>query len=214
MGATAPGNRSRRTRRSQEEVLRLLLETARAEFTEHGYAAAATKRIATTAGVSESLIFTHFGSKTGLFETAVLEPFGEFIDDFVFRWQNGPHTTDLVQETHTYITGMYRLFREHRTLVLGLIAASSFDRGGLEPKVTATFARLLRPIEAAVEDEVKRRGWSGVDVATLVRAKLGMIISMAVYDNLLYDDPADRPGDEHIINELNRLVVDGYHGLG
>lgn len=204
--------RPRRVRRSQEEVLRLLLETARAQFAEQGYAAVGTRAIAAEAGVSESLIFTHFESKAGLFEAAVLEPFGAFIDEFVSAWMAAPHTTDLAKETRFYVGGMYRLFREHRNLVLNLLAASSFDQGGLEPKVTATFARLLRPIELAVTAETQRRGWR-IDVPTLVRAKLGMIISLSVYDFLFYEEPADKPSGEHIIDQICRLVIDGYHGL-
>ena len=203
---------TRRARRSQDEVLRLLLQTARAQFTEHGYTAAGTRAIAERAGVSESLIFNHFDSKAGLFEAAVLEPFGEFIDEFVAAWIAAPHTTDVERETRFYVTGMYRLFREHRALVANLLAASSFDQRGLEPKITATFARLLTPIEMAVAAEADRRGWT-VDVPTLIRAKLGLIISMSVYDHLFYDAPADRPADDHVIDQICRLVIDGYHNL-
>jgi hypothetical protein len=50
-------------------------------------------------------------------------------------------------------------------------------------------------------------------VATLIRAKLDMIISMSVCDFLFYDRPGDKPDDEHVIEQLCRLIIDGYHDL-
>lgn len=43
-----------------------LLQTAREQFSTHGYAATSTKRIAEAAGVTEGLVFHYFGSKEAL----------------------------------------------------------------------------------------------------------------------------------------------------
>mgnify|MGYP000566092291 CR=1 FL=1 len=50
----------------------LILETALDLFSKYGYNTTSTARIAKTAGVSEGLIFKHFGNKNGLLE-AILE---------------------------------------------------------------------------------------------------------------------------------------------
>lgn len=205
--------RRRRTRRTQEEVLRLLLDTARERFSAHGYAGASTKTIATEAGLSEALIFTHFATKAGLFEAAMLEPFARFIEAYVERFRDTPFTADLAEETRAYVSGMFELLREHRRLVLALIAAEAFDLDGLGHKVNQTFATLLTPIEEMVGHEWTERGWRGFDTQIVVRALIGMIMSMSVLDGVLCDPAAPRPSDERIVDQLTRLLVDGYRGL-
>jgi AcrR family transcriptional regulator len=208
---TQPSTRPRRRRRSQDEVRRQLLETARERFAARGYAGVSTRTIAADAATSETLIFSYFGNKAGLFEAAVLEPFSHFVGEFVDRFEAEPG--NLEEETRVYVAGMYDLFRRQRKLVLALVAADAFDQDALEDKVTATFARLLAPIDDFVAREVGRRGWRRFDVPTIVRAMLGMIVSMAVLDNLFYDEPADRPHEELVVDQLTSLLVGGYHGL-
>ena len=203
--------RVRRPRRSQDEVRQLLLDTARERFATHGYAGVSTRTIAADAAASETLIFNYFGNKAGLFEAAVLEPFGHFVQDFVDRFEGQPG--NLEEETRFYVKGMYELFRRQRKLVLALVAADAFDQDALEGKVTATFARLLSPIDEFVAREVGRRRWTGFDVPTIVRAMLGMIISMAVLDDLLYEEPIHRPTEDLLVDQLTNLLVGGYHGL-
>src|SRR5438445_10287301 len=62
----------RRTRRSPQEVRELLLDAARQTFAARGYARSSTREIADAAGVSEALLFRHFGTKAKLFELAIL----------------------------------------------------------------------------------------------------------------------------------------------
>src|SRR5438067_9232027 len=75
------------TRRGPDEVRRLLLESARSLFAAKGYAGASTRDIAVKAGVSEALLFRHFGTKAKLFERAILDPINEFIHDYVEQWR-------------------------------------------------------------------------------------------------------------------------------
>src|SRR5262245_35978275 len=88
---TAPTTSSRR---SSEEIRRLLLESAREVFSEKGYARTNTREIADRVQVSEKLIFRHYQSKANLFVEAVLRPFNEFIDAFIAEWQ-GEHLNAL-----------------------------------------------------------------------------------------------------------------------
>ena len=59
----------------------LLLEAAREVFALRGFRGARTKEIADKAGVSEALLYRHFGSKAGLFEEAILEPVNSFVGE-------------------------------------------------------------------------------------------------------------------------------------
>ena len=66
----------RRTRRSTEEVRRIILAAAQDMFAEGGYAGTSTRAIARRCEVAEYLIFRHFGSKAGLFDAAIRVPRG------------------------------------------------------------------------------------------------------------------------------------------
>lgn len=74
-GNTIPDPRPGAAYRRDPEQKRLLLLTAAEElFGEQGFDATSTAQIATHAGVSEGILFHHFGSKKGLF-TALGEQF-------------------------------------------------------------------------------------------------------------------------------------------
>lgn len=212
--------RTRRPRRTQDEVRRRLLDAARDRFAAHGFAGVSTRTIAADAEAAESQIFTYFGSKAGLFEAAVLEPFHEFHQEFNQHWRSEGEVTDLLEETRAYVRGMYELLREHRTLVLAFIAADTFEHEALEGRTSMTFSRLLPPAERNGDvgpwEGYVTAGrlmlWEGYDVATAVRFTFGAILSMSVLDHLFYDGNRSRPSDEHVIDEISRLLVDGYRG--
>lgn len=56
------------------ESRQLILEAARAEFGEHGYAGARINRIAARTGLNKQLIYYYFGSKAGLHAAASAGP--------------------------------------------------------------------------------------------------------------------------------------------
>ena len=61
-------------KRAPEEKRELILTAARELFAAQGYEHTSTQQIAKAAGVSEGILFHHFGSKRGLFE-AIAEEF-------------------------------------------------------------------------------------------------------------------------------------------
>lgn len=65
--ATTKQRPDRTYRRAPEQKRELLLCAARELFAEHGFDETSTLRIANRAGVSEGILFHHFGSKKGLF---------------------------------------------------------------------------------------------------------------------------------------------------
>lgn len=200
-------------RRSQQEVRALLLRTARDRFATHGYAGASTRLIATEAGVSERLIFAYFQSKAGLFEAAVLEPFQNFVNDYLRQWELMPRTDTLDRETHTFIAGMFELLDRHGQLVRGLTAVRSPDSAALQDKITAAFVALLRPIEILVHDEVEHRGLTRFDAPLIARALVGMVMSLAVFDPLFYDNSTPHPARDHVVDQLTTLLVHGFDGF-
>lgn len=75
--------RTRRRRRTQAEVMQRIVDAARAQFSERGYAATTTRDIARAADVSETLLFRYFGTKSGLFDHVCFEPFDTIADHFL-----------------------------------------------------------------------------------------------------------------------------------
>ena len=62
-----------------QKTRRALLDTARATFTAHGYAAASTGEIVRRAGVTRGALYYHFRDKAALFEAVFDEVRGEHI---------------------------------------------------------------------------------------------------------------------------------------
>ena len=152
------------TRRTPDEVRRLLLESARALFAEKGYAGTSTREIAARAGVSETLLFRHFGVKAKLFERAVLDPINEFVHRYVEEWKSRPiedHTAEAV--AYAYVEGFFRLLTEHRQLVLALIAAGAFES---MPELIAAspLSQLMDELELVATREAEARGYAPFDV--------------------------------------------------
>src|SRR5438067_1625641 len=103
-------NRTPRKRRSRDEVRRLMLQAAQELFAAHGLAGTRTREIAAWAGVTEQLLFNHFGSKEQLFVAAVLEPFADFASAYVAEWGAVPAAdADPEAMLREYVEGLYRL---------------------------------------------------------------------------------------------------------
>jgi AcrR family transcriptional regulator len=201
-------------------VRQRLLRAGRERFAAHGYAGVSTRTIAADAEAAESQIFTYFGSKAGLFEAAVLDPFEQFHQEFNQHWQTEGAVTDVLSETRAYVRGMFDLLKTHRSLVLALIAADTFDNGGLENRSWTAFSQLLPSVGRDSEEE-SHPGYSragrlnlseGYDIATTVRVTFGAILSMTVLGHLLYDDDNPAPSDDHTVEHITRLMVYGFLG--
>lgn len=217
----APGPRTeqkpaaRQVRRPSAVVRGLLLDSARRLFAAKGYAGASTREIATDAGVNEALIFRHFGNKLGLFRAAVVEPFRALIEDFVDSWEatyvsNSMSTEDL---TGAWIHALHDLMREHRDLVVALIAANSSDADddGEGAPLSDAFARPLERLERFTRREMAGRGL-GANPTVAVRATFGMVMSMSVFDDWFFSGVTRPPSEETIAREMTDLVVFGLAG--
>src|ERR1700677_459355 len=87
-----------RSRRGGGEPRRLLIEAARGLFNERGYSGATTREFADRAGVSQTLMFRYFGSKVGVFQAAMVQPFVEFVQALVGQAEAGEFS-DVDDET-------------------------------------------------------------------------------------------------------------------
>lgn len=196
-------------RRGSREVQNLLLDAARSLFAAKGYAGATTRDIALAAGVSEALLFRHFGTKAQLFERAVIDPINEFISDYVEQWTVRPvGDYSLERMAFAYVDGFYGLLLEHGDLVLALISAQAYeaivDVGGASP-----ISRLLDKLEAVPAREADVRGLD-FDVQIATRLVVGMVMAMALLDKWMFPPAKRRPSRKRIVSEMVGMVL---HGL-
>ena len=121
--------------RSGAESRQRILETARALFHEHGYAGTTVRAVAARAGVDPAMVFYFFGTKQGLFTTALEMP---------------AHLPSTVESIFTGdLDGMGE--RIVRTLV------DSLDRSGQTPLVTLTRSAATHdPSEALLREFIDR----------------------------------------------------------
>lgn len=204
----------RRTRRSTEEVRRIILAAAQDMFAEGGYAGTSTRAIARQCGVAEHLIFRHFGSKAGLFDAAIRAPFEEFLAGFALAWEQGSHTAeDVDQRSGLYLTGLYEHLLANRKLLLALIRAAQEDGAEVSALMSGASSPLRRyfdRVEYLAGTSMDQVGWSGVDVPVVVRATFAMVLGMAMADEWLFPPDEEHPRRERIVAEMHQFMV---HGL-
>jgi AcrR family transcriptional regulator len=207
--AKAGGKKPGAARRAPDEVRRLLLESARSLFAAKGYAGASTRDIAVKAGVSEALLFRHFGTKAKLFERAILDPINDFIHEYVEQWRArtaADHTPEGI--SFAYVDGFYRLLSENRDLVLALVTAQAYE-SIKELNEASPLSRLMDELEQVAQREADLRGFE-FDVHIATRLVAGMVMSMALLDEWLFPTGKRRPSRQRIVNEMVAFMV---HGL-
>jgi AcrR family transcriptional regulator len=197
------------TRRSPGEVRELLLSAARDLFSARGYAGTSTRDIAVKAGVSEALLFRHFGTKAQLFERAVLDPINGFVHGYVEAWRARPES-DYTPEAivRAFVDGFYRLLSENRQLVMALVTAQAYEELH-EANDAAPLNALMAELETIAGSEAAARGFH-FDVVVAVRVVTGIVMAMALLDDWLFEPGRRKPSRQRIVDEMVALVL---HGL-
>jgi AcrR family transcriptional regulator len=209
--STAPAQpEPTRKRLGMGQAKPLLLDAAREVFALRGFRGARTKEIADKAGVSEALLYRHFGSKAGLFEEAILEPVNSFVGEFVERWRTEWDQSRPFHETvGAFMEGMYDLMREHRSAVLALLAAEAFEdemNGQTDHK---PLFGMLKDLEEVASVESKSRHFDP-DPALTTRVAVTLAVAMGLLEDFLFG-PSDSPHvtREAIITEMTMMVTTG-----
>jgi AcrR family transcriptional regulator len=198
------------TRRSSLQVRRDLLQTAAVVFTEKGYAAATSRDLARAAGVSESVLYRHFGSKAGLFAEAVVAPFAEVMEAFsgmVERTVAQPLEVETLMRL--FLAELIEQLTTHRrTLRMFLAAEDQLDED-TKALFYARFHSVITRLAEVVEPESRRHNRPhnplGTDMNT--RATLGMVLSLVILDDWLL--PPARPTRDQLIDHLGAVLLNG-----
>jgi AcrR family transcriptional regulator len=208
---SSPGNGARRTRRQRGEARTELLEAARNLFNDRGYADTSTREIAERAAVSETLMFRYFGSKAGLYRTAVVQPFRDFVDEFTqVSAEASFEMEDDYEASRLFLGGLYDVFREHRGLATMFFAAETALSSDLaESGVLADVSDRLQALVDIGREQLKRRHHFELQHPWLTtRVTLAMVAGMATFGSSFYGN--QRPSREAIVDELAQAVLHGY----
>ncbi|NNL67839.1 MAG: TetR/AcrR family transcriptional regulator [Myxococcales bacterium] len=159
--------RHRKSRRRDPEDKRARILVAAARFLgEEGYEAMTAARVASAAGVSEGLLFHHFGSKRGVLE-ALAESFGEGAFESVFAALREDPPRDL----QGLLRPLFAYARENRALARAFAALSSRqDRALAEQAVARRVEAGLTDLLVRQEDLGRVRGMEPDVVAKLMFA--------------------------------------------
>lgn len=175
-----------------------LLLVARREFADSGYRATTTASIARAAGVSEPLIFKHFGSKEELFRFSIVEPMLALL-----RVHTGEAGGDVPVADHElalrrFFEAWARLVRDERSLALTLLAELNEF-----PDVAAELGAMLRQhvgeVSRRIANSTNRSDYRRFDPVVATWSGL----ATATVAGLVADDP------DAFVEEYLRILLHG-----
>ncbi len=196
-------------RRPRGEPRRLLLDAARTLFARRDYRSTTTREIAEAAGVSEYLLFRHFGSKAGLFREALVLPFTSFVDGFGETWQAVvPEETDEEELSRLFVGQLYDVLVEHRGLLLTLVASDGLSEEEIEGAGIADIRRALTVLSQISAEGMHIRGMRSSQPDLPAHSTVAMIVGMVAMRSTFYG--AKPPSREAIVDELVQATLHGF----
>jgi AcrR family transcriptional regulator len=167
--------------------------------------------IAEQAGVSETHLFRHFGTKANLFEVAIFQPLADLFGDFVSTWDRRMQQSSLEELGEEYIRGLFQLLREHRELVLALLTTQVYEIDVAPGTAGSPLSGILDQATAIISDLRERGLLSDWDPVTAPRILFGMVFGMAVLDEWLFPI-SKRPSQARLVRQLDSMMFRGLTG--
>ncbi len=193
------------SRRPRGEPRRLLLDAARELFARRDYRSTTTREIAEAAGVTEYLLFRHFGSKAGLFREALVLPFTGFVEEFGRTWRSVvPEETDEETLARQFVGQLYDVLVEHRGLLLTLVASDEGD----EIEGIADIRRALAVLGQISAEGMQLRGMRASQPDLPAHSTVAMIVGMVAMRSTFFG--ATPPSRDAIVDELVAATLYGF----
>jgi AcrR family transcriptional regulator len=197
------------TRRPRGAPRRLLLDAARALFAQQDYRGTTTREIAQAAGVSEHLLFRHFGSKAALFREALVLPFTTFIDKFGRTWQSVvPAETGEEELTRHFVGQLYDVFVEHQGLLVTLMASAALTEEEMAETGIADVRRAITALGRISAEGMNLRGLRSDHPDLPAHSTVAMIAGMAALRATYFG--TEQPPREVIVEELIQAILHGF----
>jgi AcrR family transcriptional regulator len=188
----------------------LLLDAARELFAERGFKGTSTRDIAERAGVSEVMIFRHFGSKANLFQESVVEPFTSFMQRYIADYRSREHgKLSPEEEGRAFYTGLFDVLRAEREALLALMAARQFDDlpDTASAEVQDAFGQVLRLVEEVVATEAAERQFTDFDLVPTVRVMFSMVLAAALHGDWM--GMGRTVSYDRVLDTMTQLTVRG-----
>jgi AcrR family transcriptional regulator len=196
-------------RRPRGEARRLLLDAARDLFARQDYRGTTTREIAEAAGVTEYLLFRHFGSKAGLFREALVLPFTNFVDDFGKTWQAVvPEETEEDELAKQFVGELYDVLVQHQGLLLTLIASDGLSEEEIESAGIADIRRAITVLGQISAEGMRIRGMRSNQPDLPAHSTVAMIVGMVALRSTFYG--TEPPPREAIVDELVQATLHGF----
>lgn len=204
MGQTDISNPDRQKSAGKAEAI---LEGARREFLEHGYAAASMDRIAAAAGVSKATVYSHFQDKERLF-TALIQRLAQEKYRAVFT----PQGSQTLQGEPSIVlrrlaTNMLNILMSDQQLVafVRLILGES----GRFPELARTFVRSIdKPaIDALSQYLASRSELKLPDPEATARVVIGTLVHFMLVQEILHGGDILPMERDRIIDSLIYLIT-------
>ena len=190
-----------------------LIRVATQLFTAHGYRATTTRQIVAAAGTTERTLFKHFGSKAGIFEATIIEPFSELIRDWAQSFATYPPDHPLADAIETWAGELVAFVEVHRELLRMLIAAE-FDGDEtlktVAERISAFFAaQLQRLADDAGSRFVSGRAYNVAEPRIALAGGVSMALGMVLLDSWLFARGTAPRGRDEVVGEIATMVMHG-----
>lgn len=206
--STARGN-APAVRRLRGEPRRLLLDAARELFGRQDYRSTTTREIAQAAGVTEPLLFRHFGSKAALFREALVAPFTGFVEDFAQTWQSlDPDQTSEEELARHFVGRLYDVFVRHQGLLVTLMAAESLTEEEAAQAGIADVRRALTLLGRISAEGMNLRSIGSTHPNLPAHSTVAMIAGMAALRSTYFGSRP--PSRKVIVEELTQASLHGF----
>lgn len=197
------------TRRPRGEPRRLLLDAARDLFARQDYRSTTTREIAQAAGVTEALLFRHFGSKAALFREALVEPFTTFIDEFGSTWQSlDPERTGEEELARHFVGRLYDVFVGHQGLLVTLMASESLTEEEIVEAGIADVRRAITLLGQISAEGMNLRSIGSAHPNLPAHSTVAMIAGMAALRSTYFGSRP--PSRRVIVEELTQASLHGF----
>lgn len=196
-----------RLRRSTGEVRALILDSARTLFSAQGYEATSTREIVEHAGVAESMLFRHFGSKQALFDEVMLKPFVGFVQTFIDEWNTVPAGEVVpARLAYRFISGFSNQCADSRDLIETVCGGGTYSKDRpLASQASEGLQQLVDTLAKQVTDYhiAVGRGFE-MDPKLSVRLTIALIVGVAQLSEGFIGAV-----DDDLVSEMAAFVVRG-----
>lgn len=186
-----------------------MLDAAEDLFVRLGYDATTTKAVAVQAGVSERLIYSNFGTKDDLFREAVVSPFDDLIAAYVKAWSDSPDDAPVEELMTMFVRGFFELAHRNRALLLSCLRVDDIHEDRPHGVIVQRFAGAVQSMRAGASALRGSHGLRDFVPSALIAASAGMVLGVALLDDLLYTQESERPTADQLIDEMVALVCHG-----